>query len=430
MNESFLTNTSTEGLKPLGTAPLRSYELVSDTVRETFSEAHAALFAEPVATQYGDRFDWYATVEGKAVPLVDVADPEPVRQELQRLVADIKGIADAKLGSKLADDQRLGEALANALEIPDENSIFVIQPEDGSPPQPVLINWAWTRDEQRAVRGVLTGMDTRVPEKRPGYVAPPPTSGAALAGAAGVAGAAATGVGLLWWWLIWLGWALLALLIAAVIYLMIEPCGLRISWLPNNCEKAEIIPDTLAEERAILETQIALVQKEIHIQDRLCQPDFALLPIPEPPAAVPPPTGIQPSLPVDPEVDNRAEAAGAQRGDLSFTLIWEGTDDLDLHTSCPRGETLFFLDKVRCNGVMDLDMNGFQVVPNPVENAFFTDPLTGDYRVRVHLYRKREGSGPIGFTLQVRDGDQVTTQKGEVSESAENWQYTYRYEGK
>lgn len=427
MIESFLTNTSTEGLKPLGTAPQRSFELVSDTVRTQFSAAHAALFAEPVATQYGDRFDWYATVEGKAVPLADADDPDTVRTILDGLVRDIKGMADGLLASKQSEDQRLGEALANALEIPDESSIFVVQSAGGAP-QPVLINWAWTRDEQVAVRGVLTGTDARAPDKRPGYVPPAPT--AAVPVGAGAAAVAVAGVSAVWWWLVWLGWLLLALLIAAVIYLMIEPCALRVSWLPNKCETVEVIPDTLAEERRLLEDQIALVQKEIAIQDRLCQPDFALLPIPEPEAAIPPPAGIQPSLPVDPEVDNRAEAAGAQRGDLSFTLIWEGTDDLDLHTTCPSGATLFFLDKAQCNGVMDLDMNGFQVVPDPVENAYFTDPLAGDYRIRVHLYRKREGAGPTSFTLQVREGDRVTTQKATVSEGDENWQYVYRYEGK
>ncbi|MFK7744487.1 MAG: hypothetical protein AB8B47_05505 [Roseobacter sp.] len=426
MIESFLTNTSTEGLKPLGTAPQRSFELVSDTVRSKFGEAHAALFAEPVATQYGDRFDWYATVEGKAVPITSLEDDASARAVLDQLVGDIKGMADELLSSKLADDQRLGEALANALEIPDEDAVFVIEPKDGGAPQPVLVNWAWTRDEQVAVRGVLTGTDQRTPSKRPGYVAPvaAPVAGAA-AGAAAVAGVSA-----LWWWLVWLGWALLALLIAAVVYLLIEPCALRVSWLPNTCEQVEVIPDTVLEERGILRDQIALVEKEIGIKDRLCQPDFAQLPIPEPDAIVPPETGVQPSLPIDPQVDERAAAAGAQRGDLSFTLIWEGSDDLDLHTTCPTDETLFFLDKVRCNGVMDLDMNGFQVVPNPVENTFFTDPLPGDYKIRVHMYRPRDGDGPRAFTLQVREGDRVTTQKGTVSATDRNWQYTYRYGGK
>lgn len=417
MSEAFLTNTSTEGLKPLGTAPQRSFELVSDTVREKLGPAHAALFAEPVPTQYGDRFDWYAPVSGRATLLADVPDPEAVRARLSALVADIKDFADTLLASKAADDQRLGEALANALEVPDEGSVFVIEQDDGTA-QPVLVNWAWTRDEQVAVRGVLTGLDKRAVRRQPKYM-PPPSAPVAMAGANPI-----------WWWLVWLGWALLALMIAAVIALLIEPCALRVSWLPNTCTKAEVTPDTLAEDRALLEDRIALVQKEIAIKDRLCQPDFAQLPIPEPQAVVPPPTGIQPSLPIDPEVDQRARAAGAQQGNLSFTLIWEGTDDLDLHSTCPSGETLFFLDKVRCNGVMDLDMNSFQVVPDPVENAYFTDPLTGDYRIRVNLYRQREGTGPVTFTLQVREGERVTTQKGTVSAASQNWQYTYRYEGK
>lgn len=57
MFEAFLANTSTQGLSALGTAPQRSFELITGTVRDVLGERHAALFAEPVATQYGDRFD-------------------------------------------------------------------------------------------------------------------------------------------------------------------------------------------------------------------------------------------------------------------------------------------------------------------------------------------------------------------------------------
>lgn len=421
MTESFLTNTSTEGLKPLGTAPQRSYELVSGTVRSRLGDRHAALFAEPVATPYGDRFDWYAPIAGKALPLSASDAPDEARAELGKLVSDISAIADELLASKSPDDQRLGEALANAIEIPDEEAIFLVEPANHGDLQPVLVNWAWVRDEQVAVRGVLTGIDRRAPAKRPGYVPPPASAGApAMA-------ATAAGVSPIWWWLVWLGWLLLGLIIAAIIYLLIEPCALRVSWLPNMCEKVEVVPDTIAEERSILEDRIAVVQQEIGIKDRLCQPDFALLPIPEPDDLVPPVTSVQPSLPIDPEVDNRAQAAGAQRGDLSFTLIWEGTDDLDLYTTCPSNETLFFLNKVRCNGVMDVDVNGFQIVPNPVENTYFTDPLPGAYRVRVHMYRPREGDGPRDFTLQVREGDRVTTQQGSVSASNRSWTYVYEY---
>ena len=416
MISSFLTTTSTEGLKPLGTVPQRSYELISGTVRAEFSDAHAALFAEPVPTQYGDRFDWHATVEGKAVPLAESTDPISARETLDGLVADIRAASERLMTSKDADDQRLGEALANALEIPDEDAIFVVEPADGGAAQPVIVNWAWTRDAQIGVRGVLSGTDTRAPSPRasatPAAVAALPADGSGSFG---------------WWWLIWLGWLLLALIIAAIIALLIEPCGLRAPFWPNNCERAEPVSDALAEDRARLEDQIALVQKEIHIKDRLCQPDFAQLPIYDPDRV--PPVQNLPSLPQDPAVDDRAEAAGANRGDLTFTLIWEGADDLDLHTTCPSGESLFFLDKSRCNGIMDLDMNGFQVVQDPVENAYFTDPIEGTYRVRVNLYRLR-GNGPREFTLQIRDGDEIITQKGRVSMAERNWQYSYQYRKK
>ncbi|MEM1350901.1 MAG: hypothetical protein AAGF27_01075 [Pseudomonadota bacterium] len=418
MSDAFLINASTEGMKPLGTAAQRSFELVSDTVRTRLTEAHAALFAEPVPTQFGDRFDWYSSATGRPVLLSEAADPDSARRVLSQLLADIQREADVLLSSNLTEDQRLGEALANALEFPDDQSIYVIEGAGDTQPQPVLVNWAWSRDAPVSVRGALSGMDTRQAPLRPEPVT------------TAHAGPTATASGLSWWWLLWLGWGVLALLLAAIIALLIEPCGLRIAWLPNSCAQAEAKTDPLADARKLLEDQIALVQKEIAIKDRLCQPDLAQLPIPEPPAPLPTASGVQPSLPVDPEVDRRAQAAGAQRGDLTFTLIWEGPDDLDLHTTCPRGETLFFLDKIGCNGVMDLDMNSFQVVPEPVENVFFTNPLVGDYRVRVNLYRKRGAAGPVPFILQIRDGDQITTQKGTVSAGAQNWQYTYRHEGR
>lgn len=415
MISSFLTTTSTEGLKPLGTVPQRSYELISGTVRAEFSETHAALFAEPVPTQYGDRFDWHATVEGKISPLAESPDADSVRETLGGLVADIRAASERLIASKDADDQRLGEALANALEIPDESAIFVVEPVNGGPAQPVIVNWAWTRDAQVGVRGVLSGTDTRKSTPRAAPAAAIATTPVAAANPMG------------WWWLIWLGWLLLALIIAAIIALLIEPCGLRAPFWPNTCERAEPVSDALAEDRSRLEDQIALVQKEIHIKDRLCQPDFAQLPIYDPDRT--PPAPNLPSLPQDPAVDDRAEAAGARRGDLTFTLIWEGADDLDLYTTCPTGESLFFLDKARCNGIMDLDMNGFQVVQDPVENAFFTNPIEGTYRVRVNLYRLR-GNGPRDFTLQIRDGDEIITHKGRVSMAERNWQYSYQYRKK
>ena len=159
MFESFLANTSTEGLAPLGTAPQRSFELITGTLRDLMGDEHAALFGEPVATQYGDRFDWYVGIEGSPRALSDLSqdDQTAAKAKLASLVADIQGAATKLLDSKSPDDQRLGEALANALRYPDEKSVFVLG--EGASLQPVLINWAWVRENQKAVSGRLS--DTR-----------------------------------------------------------------------------------------------------------------------------------------------------------------------------------------------------------------------------------------------------------------------------
>src|SRR6056297_1289007 len=98
MFEAFLANTSAEGLRPLGTAPQRSFELITGTVRKTFGDRHAALFAEPVAAQHGDRFDWYATAPGTPVLLSDLPadEAETARQTLKTLADDIRGLADGR----------------------------------------------------------------------------------------------------------------------------------------------------------------------------------------------------------------------------------------------------------------------------------------------------------------------------------------------
>ena len=125
MFEAFLVTTSSEGLRPLGSAAQRSYELVSGSLRDRLGDRHANLFSEPVATSYGDRFDWYAPFSGKAVPLTDLEseDQDSVREALGVLVQDILAEAGRLNESQSPQDQRLADALTNALEIPSDDMI-------------------------------------------------------------------------------------------------------------------------------------------------------------------------------------------------------------------------------------------------------------------------------------------------------------------
>src|SRR5690606_11530284 len=120
MFEAFLVTSSSEGLRALGQKEQRSYELIIDAVRDRLGEQHALLFGEPVPTQHGDQYDWYAPLVGKAERLSDLGPDQQAaaRTVLDRLVADISVIAAKLRESHNLDDLRLGEALDNAVRVP------------------------------------------------------------------------------------------------------------------------------------------------------------------------------------------------------------------------------------------------------------------------------------------------------------------------
>jgi hypothetical protein len=419
MFEAFLTNTSIEGLRPLGTAPQRSYELVSGTVRAELGAQAAALFAEPVATQYGDRFDWYAAVEGKAQPLADLDEEAraAAEAELARLSGEIRTLAARFSGAETPEEQRLGEALENALSYP-EDGVFVVMGADG-PPQPVLVNWAWVSDRQAVVAGSL-----RAPDARPAPKPTLPPAGAVPVGAAAAAGTVARAAP---WalplWLVWLLGLLLALLLAAIVWLMVPACGVKMPFMVSYCEQAAE-NDAAARQSRVLQDRIAILERQIGIADRACQPDpFDGVPIPNLPAlAQTPPATL-------PDIDARRSEAGAALGDLTFTLAWDGPDDLDLMVTCPAGVTVSHLRREACNGQLDVDSNVGEPVPQPVENIFFTGPQGGVYGIRVQMYSSRSGGADTPFQLQIRAGDRVENLSGIVSGQTRDWTQSYNYGG-
>lgn len=400
MFEAFLATTSTEGLQPLGAASQRSFELVTGTVRNQLGDAHADLFAEPVATQHGDAVDWYAAHRGQAVAMPDLPeqDQAALRQRLGQLIGDIRAEAETLGQSEDADDQRLAEALRNALEIPDETMIHGVRDADGTL-HPVLVHWSWIRDEQRAVRGILTGMVPRAV----------PLSGHGATSLAGAAPVAPGGHGALPWFLIWLGWLLLAILFAIILYLLIAPCGVDRRGL-IFCPTDPPTMITGPEERQVIEDEIAQLEREIALADRACKPTVPLVPTTAPAQA--------PS-----DVERRMTVRGAERGALNFALEWASTDDLDLHVTCPSGETINFISRSGCGGRLDLDANNArsEKITDPVENVVFEQARTGIYKVRIHLPVSRTDTSQ-NFRLHVlrRDG-QPQVYEGTVGPEQRNW---------
>lgn len=404
----FIASTMTAGLTPLGPANQRSLVLLEDTLRTRLGPAHASIFADPVPSEFGDRFDWYAPQGGTPVAYADLSesDKSALLDQLRTLFADIAALGEGLKSSSDLQERMLGEALSNAVEIPSESSIYALRDAASGEMSPIVINWGWVRSENRAVRGVLTG---RTPARRSVPVVSTAAPGIAAAGTGATAVATAVPRGL-WLWLIGLGWVLLAFLVALILWLLIYPCGLAPGRFTYFCPTPVVATsDLFAAERLVLEDQIAALEADLAAQDRICQPVA-----PPPPPAQDPPAELDtppPSdLPVTPtpandQLDARLEERGGAMGELNFTLYWNSIDDIDLHVTCPSGERVYYGARSACGGTLDIDANAAgRRLPDPVENIFFANLLPGQYEVRVNLFSDRT-SGPKPFTLRVRQSD-------------------------
>lgn len=98
-------------------------------------------------------------------------------------------------------------------------------------------------------------------------------------------------------------------------------------------------------------------------------------------------------------------AGGNVDGFMRCSLHWFNYDDLDLHVTEPNGQEIYYGNKIgSTRGILDVDMNaGSGKTRDAVENIVWTDPSklkSGQYRVRVHNFSKRE-SIDVGFEMEI-----------------------------
>lgn len=419
-----LDTTASAGLKPLGTPGQRSFELIVPVVQKALGAAHAAIFAEPVASPRGDATDWYAPVPGSARRLADLdeAAQKTVRDRLGGYAADIFALADRLAQGNDAEGQQLAQALRNALEVPDETAIFIVGE------QPVLTNWAHRQDVKQAPQGLLQAMMPVRAAPPPPPPPPPPTPVEAVAPVAVVARSPLD-------WLWWLTVGVTGAVLAAALWLLIEPCGLAgPSWLNACPQPAEtrVVDRSLEARRGQLEAEIAALERAALAAERACLPTPPPPPSPAPPvqrAEAPPPP---PPTPPRDEIDERREQAGGQQGELTITLVWDSTADLDLHLTCPSGGVINYTNPRGCGGgELDLDANVSNRTTTPVENVFFrAGAERGTYQIRVHMFDDggRRGSSH-NFTVRVEMGGTQQTFRGTVSAANPNWTQRFDYRG-
>jgi len=118
------------------------------------------------------------------------------------------------------------------------------------------------------------------------------------------------------------------------------------------------------------------------------------------------------------DFDGRLARAGGQSGDVQISLIWDTTDDLDLHCIDPNGEEIYFSNKRSSSGgELDVDMNaGGTYSTEPVENIYWPRGRApaGTYKVYVNFYGRKSRARTISFKVAINYKGTVEKHQGQA----------------
>ena len=91
------------------------------------------------------------------------------------------------------------------------------------------------------------------------------------------------------------------------------------------------------------------------------------------------------------EASTRRVEAGGEIGDLTVSLLWDTTDDLDLFVIEPDGTRVGpGSPESKNGGILDVDANFEIITPNPMENIYWDSPPKGNYIIYISCYQPRE----------------------------------------
>lgn len=151
----------------------------------------------------------------------------------------------------------------------------------------------------------------------------------------------------------------------------------------------------------------------------------------EPPVeAEPEPVQTEPPVKAEPTAEERREfssrlaAAGAATGEITATLLWNSSGDLDLVVRCPSGQQLDYRHPSACGGALDVDANAARasLSDRPVENAFWPvgRAAPGHYEIVVRYAPRKDEQNPRETPFQVRliRGGQESVFKGAIRPNA------------
>ena len=122
----------------------------------------------------------------------------------------------------------------------------------------------------------------------------------------------------------------------------------------------------------------------------------------------------------DDDLDRYRDSLGGTTGDITITLSWNTTDDLDLHLIEPSGEEIYYKHKRSISGgELDIDMNaGENFYSRAIENIYYTSlPSRGRYKIKVNYYKRNESNmgQKVPYQVYIKIGDKELTLDKHIS---------------
>ena len=111
---------------------------------------------------------------------------------------------------------------------------------------------------------------------------------------------------------------------------------------------------------------------------------------------------------------------GAGDGKITISLMWDSEDDLDLHIFTPDESELWWGNPSAQGGTFDIDANREgNMKEHPLENAYFPNPVSGEYWVYVYNYEDRTPGKSTNWTVRVQVGDEEQIYSGTITNQEE-----------
>lgn len=122
---------------------------------------------------------------------------------------------------------------------------------------------------------------------------------------------------------------------------------------------------------------------------------------------------------------------GAKTGEVTVSLFWNTTDDLDLHlvkqTDLPIQGRWFkgmccFNHRKTYFAELDIDMNVFPKTNDAVENIYLPHSLPGRYGIYVHFFKRHTNNKSVKYTVLFQEeGEKPVTFHGSVNFRQNNY---------